>query len=127
MCIWNAAGVVAFQGNKIAIVYIDKVKAWDIIFGHLEAGETPEEAVRREAYEEGGIILKENLKVVYAFQDKSGFNLVFEGDIDSIEALPSGHETSAMRLLPIAQAIELSANYMPVNRTLILAALESRE
>ena len=34
-------------------------RGWDIVGGHIEPGESPEEAARREAYEEAGARLKE--------------------------------------------------------------------
>ncbi len=123
---WNAAGTVASLGNEIALVYLENAKGWDIVFGNIEPGESPLDTVRREAYEEGGIILEDGVRPIYSFRDAHGDNLVFEGDIHEIKAIPAGFETTHMCLYSPDEAIELSAQYMPVNRPIILAALESR-
>lgn len=123
---WNAAGVVAFYDEKIALVYLKELKGWDIIFGKVEPGEAPEDTIRREAYEEGGIILADDVKRIYSFADSHGDNIVFAGDIREIRSIPAGFESTEMRLYIPSQAIALSSEYMPVNRLLILAALESR-
>lgn len=47
------AFVLAFSGDRLLQTHLVK-RGWDIVGGHVEAGEAPEEAVRREAYEEAG-------------------------------------------------------------------------
>ena len=45
--------VLAFSGDRLLQTRLVK-RGWDIVGGHVEEGEVPEEAVRREAYEEAG-------------------------------------------------------------------------
>ena len=56
-----AALVFPFYGDRVMLADIVS-RGWCIPSGHIEAGETPEEAVRREAKEEAGITLG---RVVY--------------------------------------------------------------
>ena len=51
-----AALVFPFYGDKVVLADI-VARGWCIPSGHIEPGETPEEAVRREAYEEAGVTL----------------------------------------------------------------------
>lgn len=51
-----AALVFPFYGDRIVLADIVS-RGWCIPSGHIEVGETPEEAVRREAKEEAGITL----------------------------------------------------------------------
>ncbi|QBD79057.1 NUDIX domain-containing protein [Ktedonosporobacter rubrisoli] len=50
--------VLAFDGDRLLQTNL-VVRGWDIVGGHIEPGESPEEAARREAYEEAGAKLKE--------------------------------------------------------------------
>lgn len=45
--------VLAFVGDRLLLTNLN-ARGWDIPGGHMEAGETPEEAARRELYEETG-------------------------------------------------------------------------
>lgn len=45
--------VLAFDGDKLLLTKLN-ARGWDIPGGHIEAGETPEEAARRELFEETG-------------------------------------------------------------------------
>lgn len=47
-------GLVVMNGKTNRFVMIKNKRGWDIPGGHLEAGETPEEAFKRELYEESG-------------------------------------------------------------------------
>ncbi|MES2461182.1 MAG: NUDIX domain-containing protein [Armatimonadota bacterium] len=51
-----AALVFPFYGDRVVLADIVS-RGWCIPSGHIEAGETPEEAIRREAKEEAGITL----------------------------------------------------------------------
>ncbi|MBC8101689.1 MAG: NUDIX domain-containing protein [Cytophagales bacterium] len=51
-----AALVFPFYGDRVVLADIVS-RGWCIPSGHIEAGETPEQAVRREAEEEAGITL----------------------------------------------------------------------
>lgn len=50
--------VLAFDGDRLLQTKL-AARGWDIVGGHIEPGESPEEAVRREAYEEAAAKLRE--------------------------------------------------------------------
>jgi 8-oxo-dGTP diphosphatase len=50
--------VLAFDGDRLLQTKL-AARGWDIVGGHIEPGETPEAAARREAYEEAGARLGE--------------------------------------------------------------------
>ncbi|MDO8659321.1 MAG: NUDIX domain-containing protein [Candidatus Parcubacteria bacterium] len=52
----TAVKCVIFRGNKILMTKVPR--GWDIPTGHIEKGETPEEAIKREVMEETGTVLK---------------------------------------------------------------------
>lgn len=54
----STALVLAFDGDRLLQTNL-AARGWDIVGGHIEPGESPEEAARREAYEEAGARLGE--------------------------------------------------------------------
>src|SRR5271156_3659991 len=74
----QSAGVVAFrveEGGGRLYLLLDYGRHWDFPKGHLEAGETPIEAARRELKEETGVGRVEILpnfaaKISYFFREK---------------------------------------------------------
>lgn len=49
----SAAFALAFDGDQLLVTHLSR-RGWDVPGGHLESGETPEDAMRREVYEETG-------------------------------------------------------------------------
>ncbi len=62
--------LLAVKGDMI-VATRDKKRGWDIPGGHLEPGETIEEALRREVYEEAGIKFTDAVPVAMAKDDGS--------------------------------------------------------
>src|SRR5579859_8178516 len=54
----STALVLAFDQGRLLQTRLT-ARGWDIVGGHIEPGESPEEAARREAYEEAYARLKE--------------------------------------------------------------------
>lgn len=54
----TSALALAFDGQRLLMTNLQQ-RGWDLPGGHLEPGETPEEAMRREVFEESGARLGE--------------------------------------------------------------------
>ena len=65
---------------------------WEIPGGHIERGETFEDAARRELYEETGAIryeLKPVCKYSFKSNEKTVYSIMFEANILDFEDLPN--------------------------------------
>lgn len=54
----TSAFVLAFKGREMIVTNLND-RGWDVPGGHIEAGETPVQAVKRELYEETGAFIEE--------------------------------------------------------------------
>lgn len=70
-------------------------ETWEISGGHLESGETPEEAARRELYEETGAVEADICPVCFYSYDKVG--MLYYADIKKMEPLPKSSEIAEIR------------------------------
>lgn len=70
-------------------------EAWEIPGGHLESGETPEKAARRELYEETGAVEADICPVCIYSYDKVG--MLYYADIKKLEPLPKSSEIAEIR------------------------------
>jgi ADP-ribose pyrophosphatase YjhB (NUDIX family) len=85
--------LIAIKDSKI--LAIKNEKGWDIPGGHVEKGETKEEALIREILEEGGATFKNPRLLAILSSDNQGeyknkFMLIyFTDDFDLVEFIPS--------------------------------------
>lgn len=92
-----AALVFPFYGDRVALADI-VTRGWCIPGGHLEPGETAEEAIHREAYEEAGVTLNQVFPIGYfvfthADTGKKRYAPTFIGDIRTLGEIPPGQES----------------------------------
>jgi 8-oxo-dGTP diphosphatase len=98
-----AALVFPFYGDRIVLADI-ATRGWCIPSGHIEPGETAEEAVRREAYEEAGAVLSEVVYIGYFLltdikTDVQRRAPTFIGAVKGLSAVPAGSESRGMQLV----------------------------
>jgi 8-oxo-dGTP diphosphatase len=106
-----AALVFPFYGDRVALADI-ATRGWCIPSGHVEPGETPEEAVRREALEEAGVVLGETLCLGYfvlrsAEDDSVRFAPTYIADVRALEDIPPGSESRGRQLVPVEEIADL--------------------
>ncbi len=103
----RAALVFAVSQNLFVVANIID-RGWCIPGGHLLPGETPEEAVRREAYEEAGITLGD-LRLLGHFimrNSSSGINQIvptYISNVTEFGVVPEGTESRGMRLISLEE------------------------
>lgn len=93
----------AFFGDRVVLCDIEG-RGWSIPSGHLQQGETPEEAIRREAQEEAGIILDKIQPLgVYVLREADGsqwYAPVFVGEVAHFTTIPDSSESHGVLLIP---------------------------
>lgn len=85
ICVWimNSKGEILLQTRSSHVMFPDKL---DISFsGHVQAGESPLEAVRREGREELGINIDvSKLQYLFSCREYGGGDGYFENEIDDV-------------------------------------------
>lgn len=104
-----AALVFPFYGDKLVLAEIPG-RGWCIPSGHLEPGETPEEAARREAFEEAGVTLGRVVCLGYFVLTDTQTGAIrhaptFVADVQGLSELPEGSESQG-RLMANVEDIE---------------------
>lgn len=100
-----AALVFPFYGDRIVLAEIPS-RGWCIPSGHLEPGESAEQAVRREAFEEAGVTLGRVVYLGYFVLTDPETNVVrhaptFVADVLGLSEIPEGSESLGRMLAPI--------------------------
>ena len=83
--------VCSFYNDKLLLSYHSGHKSWETQGGHIEAGESPEEAARRELYEESGVSDAELVPVCdyYAYDSEGASNgRVYATIVHQLDPLP---------------------------------------
>lgn len=99
-----AALVFPFYGDKVVLAEIVG-RGWCVPSGRLEPGESAEDAARREAREEAGVMLGTLVPLGHYVltRDDGGERraAVFVGSVDAFEPVPEGSESRGRQLLAI--------------------------
>lgn len=131
----DTAFVLAFAGTRLLQAHLVQ-RGWDLPGGHLEAGETPEDAARREVYEETGARLGplhllgyQRLRLLgprpasHRHSYPESYQVFYWAQIMALDTrLPDAETRGAGLFLP-AQAHPLP--WVQANRQLYLAALSA--
>lgn len=93
----------AFFGEHVVLCDIEG-RGWSVPSGHILEGETPEQAIRREAQEEAGIVLDRLQPLgIYMLQEADGsqwYAPVFVGEVVHFTAIPDSSESHGVLLIP---------------------------
>jgi 8-oxo-dGTP pyrophosphatase MutT (NUDIX family) len=127
------AFILAFAGDYFLQTYLVK-RGWDLVGGHVEPGETPEEAVRREAYEEAAVRLGplyllgyQRLRLLgpcptaYRYTYPDSYQVFYLARIVALDDFSATQETRERCLFSPAEAAELS--WVQAHRELYQVAL----
>ena len=88
----NVVVIYANYNDKIVMCKHDKIETWEIPGGHIEKGEIPETAAKRELYEETGAIefnLVPFCKYSFEINGKTIFSIMYKAEITKMENLPN--------------------------------------
>ncbi len=93
----------AFFGDRVVLCDIEG-RGWSVPSGHIQQGETPEQAIRREAQEEAGILLNRVQPLgVYTLEEPDGsrwYAPVFIGEVAHFITIPDSSESHGILLIP---------------------------
>jgi 8-oxo-dGTP diphosphatase len=117
----------AFFGDRVVLSDIEG-RGWSVPSGHLQEGETPEQAIRREAQEEAGIVLNKMEPLgVYLLQEADGtrwYAPVFIGEVAHFMAIPDSSESHGVLLIPPEDVQEVYHLWDPLIAQVFQYALE---
>lgn len=129
----STAHCLSFDGNRIVLA-LHASRGWTIPGGHLEAGESAETAMRREALEEAGVVVTN--AIVFAHEEISpydgvaadpkypvpAFQVFFVAHLVSLGEITATDECSEARLFAPDEA-RATEGWVQRNRPLYEAAL----
>ena len=115
----TSALALAFDGERILMTNL-RQRGWDIPGGHLDPGETPEMAMRREVMEEAGAVLTEvqllgyqrirllgQVPAGYRYPHPDSYQILYLARVAELVAFASTEETSQRRFFGPVEAQEL--------------------
>ncbi|HUR77076.1 MAG TPA: NUDIX domain-containing protein [Acidimicrobiales bacterium] len=130
----STAHCLAFDGDKIVLAFHTS-RDWTIPGGHLEEGETAEDAMKREALEEAGIVVTNPVLFAHEQIDPydgvpadprysvPAFQVFFVARLVSLGRITATDECTESRRFPPDEA-RAATGWMQQNRPLYEAALE---
>ena len=120
------------EAGRVLMVLNRETGLWQTIGGSLEPGESPQEAARREALEEAGVIVElrgivavlggPQFRVTYPNGDRVAYVVtVFDAVVTGGELRPDGEETSAVEWFTLHELARADTD--DFTRALLAAAI----
>jgi 8-oxo-dGTP pyrophosphatase MutT (NUDIX family) len=116
----TGAFVLAFMGEELVLTHL-KNRGWDIPGGHPEQGESPDEAMRRELYEETGAIIGhygilgyEKIRLLgprpenYKYPYPDSYMAFYWAAVSRLDDIPSSEETYGRGVFNPEEASKIS-------------------
>lgn len=129
------AFVLAFSEDRMLQTRLVK-RGWDLIGGHVEPGESPVEAAKREAYEESGATLGtlhllgyQHLRLLgprpalYRYTYPDSYQVFYQAQIIALDDFSATNETHERGLFSPTEAEQLP--WVQLHRELYLTALSA--
>jgi 8-oxo-dGTP diphosphatase len=117
-----------YQGQWIWVKHKER-STWELPAGHVEIGETPDEAARRELFEETGA-LEYQIEPVIAyegtFEDRQVFGMIFLAEVIKIGPLP-GFEIGEIKLFEEIPESLTYPDIQPVFQNFVIAWLREKK
>lgn len=107
------AAVVPYTEQGEIVMFRHENGLIEFLGGHMEAGESVEDGVRREAMEEGGVVLEKNLRLIgyLVFDgDRPSYNPLYVGRVDRFAPIPPGTESLGRLVFREDEVIEAILN-----------------
>lgn len=127
--------VLAFSGDRLLQTQLVK-RGWDVVGGHIEPGESPEEAVHREAFEEAGARLGtlhllgyQRLRLLgprqesYRYPYPENYQIFYCARISALDDFVTNAETKGRGLFSPTEAEQLP--WVQAHKAFYLAALSA--
>ena len=73
------AAIYSEDASHVLVIYADKNKSWGLPGGHIEAGETPDQAIERELMEECGLAIPHLQRRDFFLHSKGKIILAYTG------------------------------------------------
>jgi 8-oxo-dGTP diphosphatase len=116
----TSAGALAFDGDRLLLARLTS-RDWDLPGGHVEPGESPEQAMRREVYEEAGarlgparVFAHTRVRVRapkpngYRYPHPDSYMVFYWARVVALDPFEPSAEATERRLFPPGEARELA-------------------
>ena len=118
------AAIYSKDASHILVIYINKNKSWGLPGGHIEAGETPDQAIKRELMEECGLTIPHLQRRDFFLHSEGKITLAYTGVAPSHTLQSTQHNCEGIPTW-VTRAEFATLTIEPHYKELVLAAWPS--